>query len=248
MEQMSREFAALIPARGGSKGIPRKNIKVLLGKPLIYWVCKAAEESSVISALYLSTDDQEIARVVLSFGFRKLHLVERSPESATDSASTEMCMLEFAKKVNFENVMLLQATSPLVRSEDIEGAAKVFETGNFDSVLSVVRQKRFIWKENKEGTIRPENYDPGRRPKRQEQEGFLVENGAIYVISRKTLLERSCRVGEAVGYIEMPADTYLELDEVEDWTIVEALLERRLCESSSNQKESACLLNTLQSS
>src|SRR6185503_12474609 len=98
MEQMSREFTALIPARGGSKGIPRKNIKVLLGKPLIYWVCKAAEESSVISALYLSTDDQEIAGTVLSFGFRKLHLVERSPESATDSASTEMCMLEFAKK------------------------------------------------------------------------------------------------------------------------------------------------------
>lgn len=220
--------AALVPARGGSKGIPMKNIRPLCGKPLIYWVCKAAQDTPAIDEVYVSTDSEKIAGTALSMGLDKVKVIERDPGTATDSASTESVMFDFAERVDFDYIALLQATSPLLTAKDlIKGCEAVFN-GGFDSVLSVVRQTRFHWQKQADGAAVPENYTPRNRPRRQEFAGYFVENGAFYITSRERLLGDKCRIGGRIGMTEMPEDTYYELDDLTDWTIVEALLRHRL--------------------
>ena len=221
------KYVALIPARGGSESIPKKNIRPLLGRPLLYWACKAAEECPRIEAVYVSTDSDEIGAVAEGLGLGKLKVIDRDPSTATSAASTESALLDFAQRADFENVFLIQATSPLITGPDLERAIDRFESGDCDSVLSIVRQKRFLWTEANEHTVEPANYDPAHRPRRQEQSGFLVENGALYLTSRELLLRDQCRLSGRIGYVEMPADSYIELDEPGDWEIVEGLLLRR---------------------
>jgi N-acylneuraminate cytidylyltransferase len=123
-------------------------------------------------------------------------------------------------------MVLIQATSPLLTAADLERGMDLYESGPYDSVLSVVRQKRFIWAPDDAGA-RPVNYDFNARPRRQEFEGFLVENGAFYVVSRAALLESGCRLCGRIGLVEMDEATYYEIDEPDDWAIVEGLLSRR---------------------
>ena len=159
MKQMN---VAFIPVRGGSKSIPLKNIKELCGKPLVYWVVKAASESKNIDKVFVSTDSGIIKSTVETFGISKVEVIDRSAESASDTASTEFAMLEFAEKYDFENIILIQATSPLITAKDIDGGFELFDSNDCDSVLSVVRQYRFIWKE-KNGIAEPTNYDVFQR-------------------------------------------------------------------------------------
>ncbi len=218
-------YVAFIPVRCGSKSIPLKNIKEIAGKPLVYWVVEAAENSKFIEKIYVSTDCEEIKKVVNEFNFNKVEIIDRSNETATDTASTELAMLEFANNYEFENIVLLQATSPLTTSIDIDKAINLYELEKYDSLLSVVRQKRFIWE--KKGNIAiPVNYDFNNRPRRQEFEGFFVENGAIYITSRKKLLSTKNRLNGKIGFYEMPEYTYYEIDEEYDWYIVEMLLNK----------------------
>ncbi len=222
------KYVAFVPVRCGSKSIPLKNIKEIAGKPLVYWVVDSANNSELIDKVYVSTDCEEIKRVVNRFNLDKVVVIDRSAETATDTASTELAMLEFADKYEFENIVLLQATSPLTSYNDIDNAIRIYETGGYDSLLSVVRQKRFIWKEKDEEII-PVNYDFNRRPRRQEFEGFLVENGAIYITNRTNLLKTGNRLNGRIGFYEMPEYTYYEVDEEYDWHIVEMLLRKYRC-------------------
>ncbi len=221
---MSDAYVALIPARGGSKSIPQKNILTIAGKPLLYWVCRAVQECPHITAGYVATDDVRIADAVAGFQFSKLHTIERAPDTATDTASTESAMLDFAQRVAFDNLVLIQATSPLLDASDLTRACETFEAGGYDSLLSLVRQKRFTWKEGPNGEAIPTNYDPVTRPRRQDFDGYLVENGALYIMRRGILDEYKCRLGGKMGYVEMSADSYLELDEPEDRQMIEQLL------------------------
>ena len=222
---------AFIPVRGGSKSIPLKNIKLINGKPLVYWSVKAACGCKYIDKVYVSTDSDKIKKVVNGFKlgnekglFSKLEVIQRSKESASDTASTEFAMLEFAETYNFDNIVLIQATSPLLLSTDIDkGFMAFFEEGT-DSVLSVVRQKRFHWKKNANGFVVPTNYDVFQRPRRQEFDGYMVENGAFYISSKKDLLKTKNRVSGNIKAIEMNEDTFFEIDEPSDWVIVEALM------------------------
>lgn len=224
---------AFIPVRGGSKSIPLKNIKELNGKPLVYWVVKAASESSHIDKIYVSTDSGLIRSTVEGFGLPKVCVVDRSAESACDSASTESAMLEFAEKNVFDNIVLIQATSPLLKAEDIDGGFEVFEQPNCDSVLSVVRQYRFIWKEEPGETAYAVNYDIFNRPRRQDYDGYLMENGAFYITSRDLLLKSRNRISGRIKTYEMPEDTAFEIDEPNDWIIISQLMKKR-CISSKN--------------
>ena len=175
---------AFIPVRGGSKSIPLKNIKEIAGRPLVYWVARAASECSCIDVVYVATDSEEIKKVVEEFELAKVIVIGRGQASASDTASTESAMLEFASDYEFENIVLIQATSPLLTASDLEGGFKLFAKQNTDGVLSVVRQKRFQWKQDGNGLVHPVNYDVFRRPRRQEFEGYLVENGAFYITSK----------------------------------------------------------------
>lgn len=223
---MSRTIA-FIPVRGGSKSIPLKNIKTINGKPLVYWTVKAAQDCEDIDEIYISTDSQEIRNTVLEFKMSKVKAIERSPETATDEASTESAMLEFAERNEFDTIVLIQATSPLLTKVDLEKGFDVFKQPDVDSVLSVVEQKRFTWTE-KEGYVYPINYDVYKRPRRQEFDGFLVENGAFYITSKQKLLEAQNRISGRIRAVKMKEASYFEIDEPSDWTVVEELMKKTM--------------------
>jgi YrbI family 3-deoxy-D-manno-octulosonate 8-phosphate phosphatase len=216
-----------IPVRGGSKSIPRKNILPIGGKPLIYWTLEAAESCGAIDRVVVSTDDDEIASVVARFGSDKVKTVQRSPETATDEASTESAMLEFAGRTAFDHLVLIQATSPLLREADLGGGIEEYFRTGADSLVSVSRQKRFLWEHSPDGFAQPLNYDLGRRPRRQEFSGQLVENGAFYICSRGGLRETGSRLHGRIAAYEMAEEAVWELDEPEDYVVLDALLRRR---------------------
>jgi N-acylneuraminate cytidylyltransferase len=210
---------ALIPLRGGSKSIPGKNIKLLAGKPLCAWVLQAAVACPAIDAVYVSTDSADIAQVVhdLRLGVR---VIDRPAEYASDEASTESVMRHFMSQVPFDTLVTIQATSPLLEATHLTQALDRFRRHAYDSMLSAVRSKRFYW--NDDGT--PINYDPLRRPRRQDFTGTLMENGAFYITRRRILQDFDCRLGGRIGLFEMPSDTAVEIDEERDWDLVSGLL------------------------
>lgn len=218
---------AFIPVRGGSKSIPLKNIKLICNKPLVYWTAKAANDCKDIDIVYVATDSNIIRETVLAFDLPKVKVIGRGKDTASDTASTEKAMLEFAQNYVFDNIVLIQATSPLLTTEDLEGGFREFRMPSTDSVLSVVRQKRFRWMTNGQGFVQPINYDVFHRPRRQEFDGDLVENGAFYITSRRLLIETKNRVSGNIRAFEMDESTYFEIDEPSDWLIIEKQLERK---------------------
>lgn len=225
----SKKIIAFIPLRGGSKSVPFKNIREIASKPLAFWVIESALNCSLINEVIVSTDSDMIKKKVEELKNNKLKIINRSKETATDTASTESAMLEFAKSDDsFEHIILIQATSPLLESIHLEEGIKRYFKNECGGLMSIVRQKSFIWKE-KNNEIKPIGYDPFHRPMRQEWDGFLVENGAFYITSRENLLKTQCRIpvkGKICTY-EMPKDTYFELDEPSDWIIMEELLKQK---------------------
>lgn len=224
---------AFIPVRGGSKSIPLKNIKPISGRPLVYWTVKAACRCRYIDKVYIATDSDKIKEIVESFKtgmesdlFAKAEVIGRSAESASDTASTEFAMLEFAQNYEFDNIVLIQATSPLLRSIDLDYGFEVFNEEGTDSVLSVVSQKRFHWANDEKGFTHPTNYDVFHRPRRQEFDGYLVENGAFYITSKEKLIKSRNRVSGNIKAVEMNEDTFFEIDEPSDWVIIEALMKK----------------------
>ena len=224
---------AFIPVRGGSKSIPLKNIKLICGKPLVYWTVKAACGCKYIDKVYVATDNNKIKETVESFKtgteaklFSKAEVIGRSAESASDTASTEFAMLEFANNYDFDNIVLVQATSPLLKAEDLDRGFEAFQTEGTDSVLSVVRQKRFHWRNDENGYAHSSNYDVFNRPRRQEFDGYLVENGAFYISSKADLIKSQNRVSGNIKAVEMNEDTFFEIDEPSDWVIIEALMKK----------------------
>ena len=224
---------AFIPVRGGSKSIPLKNIKPISGKPLVYWTVKAACGCKYIDKVYVATDSDKIRETVESFKmgteadlFAKTEVIGRSAESASDTASTEFAMLEFAENYEFDNIVLVQATSPLLQSIDLDHGFEAFNEDGVDSVLSVVPQKRFHWAKDEGGFAYPTNYDVFHRPRRQEFKGYLVENGAFYITSKKDLIKSQNRVSGNIKAVEMNEDTFFEIDEPSDWVIIEALMKK----------------------
>ena len=232
---------AFIPVRGGSKSIPLKNIKPICGKPLVYWTIRAACGCQYIDKVYVSTDCAEIKETVEEFRktetvFDKVEVIGRSPITATDTASTESAMLEFAKNYIFKNIALVQATSPMLTSDDLNGGFKLYETDNTDSVVSVVRQYRFLWQKNERGYAYPSNYDIFHRPRRQDFDGYLMENGAFYICSRDSLLKTQNRLSGNIKAYEMNEDTAFEIDELSDWLIIEALMKKNNTSQSTKLK------------
>lgn len=224
---------AFIPVRGGSKSIPLKNIKPICGKPLVYWTVKAACECKYLDKVYVATDSDIIKETVQAFcykengRFSKVTVIGRSADTASDTASTESAMLEFAENNAFDNIVLVQATSPLLGGTDLNNGFEAFLSDGTDSVLSVVRQKRFHWAENIDGFAYPTNYDVFKRPRRQDFSGYLVENGAFYICSRDDLLRTKNRVSGNIKAVVMDEDSFFEIDEPSDWLIIEALMKKK---------------------
>ena len=222
-----------IPLRKGSKGIPNKNKRKMVGRPLYTWVLGEAIFSN-LDAIYVYTDDQDIIDFIGKeyHWTTKVKAVLRSDESASDTASTELAMLEFCDTIdyNFDVFCLLQATSPFTKRNDINACLEKLD-GTHDSALTVVNTHRFLW--NEDGT--PINYNPLERPRRQDFNGLLVENGAVYTTTKTALQNTKNRLGHKIAIVKMPEESLLEIDSENDWIAVEQLL----IERQKRAKESA---------
>lgn len=218
---------AFIPARGGSKSIPRKNIVSFCGKPLIYWCARALQQSEAVDTIVIATDDEEIKRVVLGFGFDKLEVYDRQPENATDISSSESVMLEYIEKRRLPQedlFMLVQATNPFITTRDIDEALALLKKENANSVLTAIRYKRFFWNDN--GS--PINYDFRYRPRRQDFRGTFMENGAFYISNVVDIINSKNRLSGKIAIYEMPEHSAFEIDEPDDWMIMEELFSRHI--------------------
>lgn len=219
------QVIAFIPVRGGSKSIPLKNIKDFCGKPLVYWTVVGLQDSAKVDEIVVATDSDEIESVVSSFNFSKVKIYRREAQNAVDTASTESVMLEYINnaKLSAETIfMLVQATSPLTQSIHFEEGLSKYLSGDYDSVLTCVRNYRFFW--NEDGTSK--NYDYRNRPRRQDFKGELMENGAFYINSVANIIASGNRLSGKIGIYEMPEYTATEIDEPDDWTILESLMYR----------------------
>jgi N-acylneuraminate cytidylyltransferase len=214
---------AFIPVRGGSKSIPYKNIKPFCGKPLLYWCLEALQRCDKINEIIVATDSPEIKATVNSFSFNNVNIYHRSAENASDTASTESVILEYLSAVRHsENdiFILAQATSPLTETRHMDEALNIYMQSNCDSMLTCVRNCRFFW--NHDGTSR--NYDYRSRPRRQEFKGELMENGAFYISRVGNIIASGNRLSGKISIYEMPEYTATELDEPDDWIIMESLM------------------------
>jgi YrbI family 3-deoxy-D-manno-octulosonate 8-phosphate phosphatase len=223
----------VIPLRRDSKGIPGKNKRKMLGRPLFSWVLTEAIFSE-LDAVYVFTNDEEIIRYINKeyHWTNKVIAMLREETNASDTASTESVLLEFVEKINydFSVLCLLQATSAFTLAGDINQSLIPITTAAYDSALTVVKTHRFTW--NTDGT--PQNYDVFKRPRRQDFEGLLIENGAIYTTTKAAFLESKNRISGRIGLVEMPEESLTEIDSPTDWTIVESLLAERQKKHKSN--------------
>ncbi|XP_051547396.1 N-acylneuraminate cytidylyltransferase A-like [Myxocyprinus asiaticus] len=216
----SRRIAALILARGGSKGIPLKNIKMLAGVPLIGWVIRAAVDSEVFDSVWVSTDHDEIERVAKAWG-AQVH--RRSPEVSKDSSSSLEAIQEFARLNTDVGVICnIQATSPCLHPYHLKQSLELMTKQGFESVFSVVRRHHFRWQEVKKGDIstQPLNLDPAHRPRRQDWAGELCENGSFY-FATKDLINRGLLQGGKMAYFEMLPEYSVDIDVDIDWPVAE---------------------------
>ena len=216
---------AFIPVRGGSKSNPLKNIKVLNGYPLVYWTAKAANDATCIDRVIVATDSDDIRSVVKSFNLRKVVLYDREPENASDTASTESVMLEYINKSNLsdeDNFFLIQATSPLLKNKHIDEMYQKLKVSHSDSALSCVRNKRFYWSDDG----RALNYDYHIRPRRQDFKGLMMENGACYINTVGNIKKDKNRLSGKIVVYEMPEYTAVEIDEPDDFLLIEKLMEK----------------------
>ncbi|MDR0704064.1 MAG: acylneuraminate cytidylyltransferase [Planctomycetaceae bacterium] len=221
---------AFIPVRGGSKSIPLKNIKLLCKQPLIYWTTSAAVNAICVDRTIIATDSIEIKETVKKLNLSKVTIYDRQPENASDTSSTESIMLEFINRHHFKDddyFLLIQATSPLLKSNDIDLAYKKLINEKADSLLTVVRNKRFYW--NKSG--QPINYNYQHRPRRQDFDGIFMENGALYINSIGNIKRDNNRLSGKIALYEMPEYTGFEMDESDDWFIVEQLMKRYIAKN-----------------
>ncbi|XP_028914534.1 N-acylneuraminate cytidylyltransferase [Ornithorhynchus anatinus] len=214
-------LAALVLARGGSKGIPLKNIKPLAGVPLIGWVLRAALDAGVFQSVWVSTDHDEIEKVARQFG-AEVH--RRSSEVAKDSSTSLDAIVEFLSYHNEVDIVgNIQATSPCLHPADLQKVAEMIRDGGYDSVFSVVRRHQFRWSEIKKGgneATEPLNLNPAKRPRRQDWDGELYENGSFY-FAKRHLIDMGFLQGGKMAYFEMRAEHSVDIDVDIDWPIAE---------------------------
>ncbi len=218
-----------IPARGGSKSIPDKNIKLFCGKPLIFWNLKELQNSNV-DEIIVATDSKRIKEIVNSFSFSKVKVFDRSDSNSLDTSSTESVMLEYIDSSNLSDsdvFMLVQATSPFTQKNHFNEGLELLN--EHDSVLSCTIAKKFAWREDGVAL----NYDINNRPRRQDCKGDLIENGAFYISVVGNINSSKNRISGNIGIYKMPEYSSVELDEPCDWLVAESLMKRFVLQNKS---------------
>ena len=225
---MSHRLIAIIPARGGSRRLPGKNLRPLAGVPLLAHTVRQARAAERIETVYVSTDDDAVASVAEDHG---ASVVRRPPDLATDTASSESALLHALDAIEAqgaavpEAVVMPQCTSPLRAEGDIDNAIRTFEDDGADSLFSACPNQRFLWRRGAGGAV-PVNYDYRNRPRSQDF-GQFQENGSIYVTRTALLRETGNRLGGRISIYEMAPWSAFEIDDENDFALVEWILEHR---------------------
>jgi len=223
----STHIAGLILARGGSKGIPLKNLVPLGKKPLISWAIGAMQEFGKFDSIWVSTDHSGISECAQALGAK---VFNRCSENAADSSTSISAVQEFLGQHQEVDVLcLIQCTSPFIQPDFLDSGYKLLLQG-YEAVFSVTRDKKYRWKSvdlSKTESTTPINFNPSSRQRRQDIQGEVVENGMFYFTSRK-LLEDGVFQGGRCGYVEVPTEYSLEIDSILDLAVAEQILAQDL--------------------
>ncbi|WP_311650224.1 cytidylyltransferase domain-containing protein [Selenomonas artemidis] len=216
---------AVIPARGGSKGIPKKNIRLMNGCPLISYAIRNARASQYITDVFVSTDSREIAYVARQYG---AGIIYRGEELSSDMVTLDPVIyhaMQQAEKVNackFDAVITMQPTSPLLQVKTLDHAIDYFLSGNFDTVISAVNRPHLSW--GQEAGIFVPLYK--ERKNRQELPAQYFETGA-FVIARRSAVKAHTRIGTRISVYETGEQEGIDIDSREDWLLAERLMKRK---------------------
>lgn len=224
------KILGLIPARGGSKGIPRKNIKSLGGKPLLQYTIEAAKRSNLLSRIILSSDDEEIISTAKKLG---LEVPFQRPEELANDSSSSLAVIQHALEhfseigERFDAVCLLQPTSPFRREGLIDEAIEKFIKGGYDSLVSVREvpaefNPHWIFEE-RNGSLEIATGETEIISRRQDLPRAYHRDGAIYLTKKEVLLEQNSLYGKKIGFIDTTEDLYVNIDTPRDWEKAERL-------------------------
>lgn len=219
---------AIIPARGGSKGIPRKNLLDLCGKPLIAWSILQAKHAEGIDSVWVTSDDDEILAAAADYG---AGTIKRPQDISGDTATSESAWLHAINEIESQNipidiVVAMQATSPLRESSDLDDGLALIKNGHYDSLLSVTEVEDFFtWRLNEHGSAESINYDYRNRKRRQQIEKRYLENGSFYIFKPEQLRNENNRLGGQIGLFVMSRHKMFQIDNPEDIPLCKAIMQ-----------------------
>ena len=223
---MQKKTIAIIPIRSGSKSVKHKNIKKLNNKRLVFYVLDEALKSKIFTTILVSTDSEKYIKI-LKKKYRDRIIFHKRPKSlSTGLSSTDYLMSYILKDYKeYSSCTLIQATSPLLKSYDLKSGYQKFLIENLDSLFSSYEFKKFVWKKIKKKAS-PLNYDPSKRPMRQKNNNFVLENGAFYIFNIKKFMKKKSRLFGNIGTYLMPEIRSGEIDSLEDFKLIEFILKR----------------------
>ncbi|AOS83611.1 acylneuraminate cytidylyltransferase [Chlorobaculum limnaeum] len=222
--------AAIIPARGGSKGLKNKNIHPVAGLPLLGWSVLQALDAEHVDKVFVTTDDAAIAAVARQFG---AEVIDRPQEISGDKATSESALLHALEAIAArygaepETVVFLQATSPLRKPGDIDRAIELFRQEGADSLISVTRADDLTIWEQRGGDWNSVNFDYRNRGMRQDRPSQFIENGSIYLFTPSVLREFGNRIGQKLSVYPMEFWQTWEIDTIEEVDLVEFYLKKK---------------------
>lgn len=227
---------AVILARGGSQGIPGKNLKDFCGRPLIAWTIEHARDATWIESVWVSSDDPEILSVSEACG---ASAIERPVDIADSTASSESGWLHALdvladKGIEVSRLVAPQCTSPVRTAADFDGALELFERENLDSLFSATSVPDFnIWRTQADGSLDSYTYDYRRRERRQEKNDQYLENGSFWIFIPEVLRRTGNRMGGKIGIWRQEFWKSFQIDEPEDLKFCEVLMRAYLPEGTS---------------
>jgi len=210
----NKVVCSLIPARGGSKGIPRKNMVEINNKPLITYTIQASLNSNYIDQTWVSSDDEEILNYSKKLGS---NVLRRPKELATDLSPTEPTLIHFAENCNFDYLFFIQATSPLIESKDLDRGIEIAQT--CDSVVSVCDLTQLLWDD--EGPL----YDLKNRKRRQDSKKMYLETGSFFITKKIGLLNSKNRLNGEIKFCKLSKYKSIDVDSYEDLDLVKRIME-----------------------
>lgn len=231
----ANDVVALVAARGGSKGVPGKNLVALCGRPLIAWTIDQAARAEGVASVWVTSDSEEILDVSRSCG---AEAIVRPAALASDDASSESAWLHALDEIERRQgtpglVVALQATSPLREPSDVVRGLETLRSEGLDSLFSASPMEGFVWERQADGTLHSVTYDHRHRQRRQDAADHYVENGSFYVFSPRLLRSAGNRLGGTIGLVEMELWKSLQIDEPGDLEPCETLMRRYLLGGSS---------------